>query len=331
VLVITCLYVIAGLLVLWASFAFLPKLLEQLQAVFSTVERFDDESFYDLLGPDVGRLIQVHVDLDSYVTELGAKIAQALTKVTSVGITVCLSVLLSFIILMEQRKLKIFADTASMSRSGYVFDYLFHFGRNFAVTFGKVMKVQCTIAAINCVISIVILALLGFPNVLGLGFMIFVLGLVPIAGAITSLVPLSVVAYNLGGPPKVVLVLLLIVFLHALETYIMNPKLMSMRTELPVCFVFVILILSEHYLGIWGLLIGVPLFVFLVDEAGIPYGEAMKEEHRRQKEARRAKCRRKRGEAEALPAETEQETPRAREADPLDVDLSFEAEDKDEE
>jgi len=46
---------------------------------------------------------------------------------------------------------------------------------------------------------------------------------------------------------------------------LLNPKLMSAKIELPIFFTFIILIVSEHFLGVWGLLVGIPLFMFLLD------------------------------------------------------------------
>jgi predicted PurR-regulated permease PerM len=40
---------------------------------------------------------------------------------------------------------------------------------------------------------------------------------------------------------------------------------MSAKTELPIFFTFTVLIFSEHFFGIWGLIIGIPIFVFLLD------------------------------------------------------------------
>jgi len=57
----------------------------------------------------------------------------------------------------------------------------------------------------------------------------------------------------------------MIVILHTLEAYFLNPKLMSMKTKLPVFFTFVILIMAEHFMGVWGLLFGIPLFLFFLD------------------------------------------------------------------
>lgn len=91
------------------------------------------------------------------------------------------------------------------------------------------------------------------------------LGLIPVAGVVISLIPLSIIAYTLGGGMYVLYIVLVIVIIHAIEAYFLNPKLMSAKTELPIFFTFIVLIFSEHYIGIWGLIIGIPIFVFILD------------------------------------------------------------------
>jgi len=157
------------------------------------------------------------------------------------------------------------------------------FGTNFCRTFGKVMKVQITIAFINAVVSAVVLTFFEFPNILGLAVMIFLLGLVPVAGVVISLIPLSIIAFNVGGIICIVKVVVLIVLMHVVEAYVLNPKLMSSRTSLPVSFVFIILLVAQEYLKVWGLLIGVPLFIFLMTMFGVDYQSAFEETRKRRR------------------------------------------------
>jgi predicted PurR-regulated permease PerM len=109
------------------------------------------------------------------------------------------------------------------------------------------------------------LSILGFPQLVGLGAMIFILSLIPVAGVAISLIPLSIIAFNIGGFMYILYVLILVLFIHAVESYFLNPKLMSVKTNLPVFFTFLILILSEQLMGIWGLIIGIPIFIFILD------------------------------------------------------------------
>ena len=106
-----------------------------------------------------------------------------------------------------------------------------------------------------------------FPQdqLLSLALMIFILSLIPVAGVIISCIPLSLIAYTVGGIEDVIYVLIMIAIIHAIESYLLNPKLMSSKTDLPIFYVFVILMFSEKFFGVWGLVIGIPAFVFFLD------------------------------------------------------------------
>lgn len=103
------------------------------------------------------------------------------------------------------------------------------------------------------------------PQIIALGLMVFILSLIPVAGVIISLVPLSIVGYSVGGIRYVVYILIMILVIHALESYVLNPKFMSSKTELPIFYTFLVLLVAEHFLGTWGLIVGVPIFTFLLD------------------------------------------------------------------
>ena len=51
---------------------------------------------------------------------------------------------------------------------------------------------------------------------------------------------------------------------------------MSAKTNLPIFYTFMILIFSEHFLGIWGLIIGIPIFIFFLDVLDVNNEEAIK-------------------------------------------------------
>jgi len=121
-----------------------------------------------------------------------------------------------------------------------------------------------------------VLTVLGFPQIIGLAIMIFFLGLIPVAGVIISLVPLTIIAFTIGGYLKVIYLFFAIMIIHAIEAYILNPKLMSSKTDLPVFYTFVVLIFSQHFFGVWGLIIGIPVFVFLLDILDVTNKEPVK-------------------------------------------------------
>ncbi|MNP46211.1 hypothetical protein D3C76_1401920 [compost metagenome] len=95
--------------------------------------------------------------------------------------------------------------------------------------------------------------------------MIFLLSLIPVVGFVISLIPLCIIGYNIGGIAMTIYVLVMIAILHFVEGYFLNPKLMSSKMNLPMFYTFIVLLFSEHYMGVWGLILGIPIFVFFLD------------------------------------------------------------------
>ena len=158
---------------------------------------------------------------------------------------------------------------------GWFFNDLYYFGKKFVNTFGVVLEAQFFIAICNTVITMICLTFMHMPQIFALGLMVFILSLIPVAGVIISLVPLSMVAYSVGGWRYIAYILIMVVVIHAIEAYVLNPKFMSSRTELPIFYTFVVLLVSEHLFGTWGLIVGVPIFTFLLDIADVkPIGKA---------------------------------------------------------
>ena len=199
----------------------------------------------------------------SYAADLG-----------KLSIQLLLALLLSLFFLLEKDKIKRFTGSFKQSKLGLIFTELEYLGNVFVNSFGKVIEVQFLIAFVNAILSTIILYILGFPQLLGLAIMIFLLGLIPVAGVIISLIPLCTIAYNIGGGVHVLYVVILIAAIHALESYVLNPKFMSAKTHLPTFFTFLVLVFGEHFLGIWGLILGIPIFIFLLNMLEVPETDA---------------------------------------------------------
>jgi predicted PurR-regulated permease PerM len=206
-----------------------------------------------------------NVDLSKYVSSGGSTLLTLLSNIGTVGLYIFLSLILSLLFMIEKKNVGKFVGRFKQSKLYWMYEDIRYFFKKFARSFGKVIQNQILIAFINAAISVVILMILGFHNYLGLGLMVFILGMVPVAGVIVSLIPLSIIAYSSGGLTKVIYVLILIAVLHSLETYVLNPKLMSRTSKMPVFCTLLVLLISEHFLGIWGLIVGLPLTMFILD------------------------------------------------------------------
>jgi len=205
-------------------------------------------------------------------------IVQSISNISRLGINIIIALILSIFFLLEKENIIEFTHKFRQSKVSWIYSELEFFGRKFLSSFGKVIEVQILIATINGVLSTIGLGIIGFPHLLGFGMMVMLLGLIPVAGVIISLVPLSIVAFSTGGFIRVVYVLVLIALLHAFEAYILNPKLMSSKTKLPIFYTLSILLISEHVAGVLGLIIGIPVFMFILDVLEVPYGSIIKKD-----------------------------------------------------
>ncbi|MFH7818610.1 AI-2E family transporter [Neobacillus thermocopriae] len=205
------------------------------------------------------------INISSYLEQGVTYILKYFTDISAISLQVLLALLLSLFFLLEKPRLVEFTRKFKTSKVSSIYVEIEFFAQKFVRTFGKVIEAQLIIAVVNCILTTLALWLMDFPQLGGLSIMIFILGLIPVAGVIISMIPLTIIAYSIGGFIKVVYVFIAILIIHAIEAYILNPNLMSSKTNLPVFYTFIVLIFSEHFFGIWGLIIGIPIFVFLLD------------------------------------------------------------------
>lgn len=245
-------------------YRYIPVIISELKSIIFQATIFLNSTYENDTLNYIISLIK-DFKITTYIGDNVDTLLKSITNIGKWGFDIFIAVILSLFFILEKTKISKFTSGFKNSKIGVVYEELSFFGNKFLKSFGKVIQTQITISFINCILSMILLSILKFPQILGLGFMIFVLGLVPVAGVIISLIPLTIIAFNIGGFKMIVYILILVAILHALESYILNPKLMSQKTKLPVFYTFVVLIVSENLLGIWGLIIGIPIFMFILD------------------------------------------------------------------
>lgn len=261
-------YVMLVLLLASGIYKYLPMFISELSDLVNQVISFYNKPPIDL--PDnvvVNYLMESlkDIDLASYISGGFNFLVHTLTNIGKLSLNLFIAIILSLFFMLEKEKVTRFTANFKTSKLAYLFEEFDYFAKIFAQSFGKVIEVQFLISLINALLSSLFLWILGFPNLLALGCMIFLLGLVPVMGVFVSLIPLCAIAFKIGGVIKIVYVLVMIVILHGLEAYVLNPKFMASRTHLPIFYTFMILLAGEHFYGVWGLIIGVPVFIFFLD------------------------------------------------------------------
>lgn len=268
VLIIAFIYAaLLGIIVLLLS-RYIPIIIKQLFTIGMEISKFDIKHYKETINPVILGIIE-QADIEGYMDATQAKLISTIAGFGKLGFNIFAAFILSIFLILEKEELTKFIRKLSDSKIGFLFDTYIYFGRNFANSFGKVFQTQITISIINSILSVIALTIMGFSQTLGLGFMIFILGMIPVAGVIISLIPLTIMGFIIGGIPKVIAVLVMIAILHCIESYVLNPKLMSKSLKLPEFMTLLILLVSEHLMGVWGLLLGLPLFMFMLDILGI--------------------------------------------------------------
>lgn len=251
------------------GYKYAPIIVKQIGEILMQISNFKFADYEAHLHPKLYEIL-LDFNVGHYVRESGNQVLTSIADISSFALQVFIALVLSFFFILDKEKIVSFLRKFQDSKASFLYKYYKEFGGNFLNTFGKVVQVQIIIAGANAVLSFFGLWIIGFPQLLGLTIMIFFLGLIPVAGVIISLVPLSIIAFQIGGAIKVFHVLIVVFIVHAMENYFLNPKLYSLKMKLPIFFTFAILIISEHMMGVWGLLLGIPLFMFVLDMLKVP-------------------------------------------------------------
>jgi predicted PurR-regulated permease PerM len=262
--IIILVYLTIIALAIFILYKYIPVIVSELKSIIDQAVIFVNGT-YDNAAINYFISLLKDFKISTYIGNNAEALFKSITNIGKWGFDIFIALVLSLFFVLEKNRIVKFTYGFKNSKLAAVYEELVFFGKKFLHSFGKVIQTQITIAFINCILSMIMLFFLGFPQILGLGFMIFVLGMVPVAGVIISLIPLSIIAFSIGGFRMIIYVMILVFILHAIESYILNPKLMSEKTKLPVFYTFLILIVSEHILGIWGLIIGIPIFMFILD------------------------------------------------------------------
>jgi predicted PurR-regulated permease PerM len=127
-----------------------------------------------------------------------------------------------------------------------------------------VVRGQITIMLVNGALTLAGLLLLDLPFAFALAFLATITYVVPIFGTIISSVPIVLVAFTSGGTTLALLALGWIAVIHALEAYLLNPKIMGDAARIHPVLIVLALVLGERSGGIVGALLAVPVASVLV-------------------------------------------------------------------
>jgi predicted PurR-regulated permease PerM len=249
-------------------YMYTPMTIKQLIGITHQMSKFNLNNLKGIVNDRVINLIN-SLNIQGYISNSSSYVFNSLSEVGEWGVEIFISLVLSLMFTLEKVEIQKFMLKFRDSKIGFMYDSAVYFGKIFLNSFGKIMRIQMITAAISAVVTFIWLTLIGFHQVLGFAIMMLIFTFVPVIGVLICLVPLSIVAFRIGGMIKLANILIMIVVIHTLESYVIKPKLMAIEIRIPIFIIFIILIISEHFMGVWGLLLGLPLFMFLLDILGL--------------------------------------------------------------
>ncbi|HVO18281.1 MAG TPA: AI-2E family transporter [Anaeromyxobacter sp.] len=127
-----------------------------------------------------------------------------------------------------------------------------------------VVRGQLAIMLVNGTLTLVGLLVLKIPFAFALAFLATVLYVVPIFGTFLSSVPIVLLALTSGGPTRGLLALAWLSGIHALESYVLNPKVMGDAARIHPVLIVLALVVGERSAGMAGALLAVPVMSVFV-------------------------------------------------------------------
>lgn len=182
-----------------------------------------------------------------------------LGAIVSVTLQFLLAIFLSLLILLDFTRIRDEVAHWRDSSVGAFFEETAASVVNFAAIVGRAFQCQFYVATLNATLTLIGLAILGISPLVLLTTIVFILGFIPVLGVFISSVPIILIALNVGGLPKGLAALGVIVLVHLMEAYVFNPRIYAARFHLNPVITLIILLIAHRLFGVWGMLLGIPV------------------------------------------------------------------------
>lgn len=220
--------------------------------------------------------ILLQKSIRSYIAGTASLITKLLGASTKVILKALLSLLFSFMIMWDLPVIVAGVRRLRSSRLKFVYEELSPVVSKFGSVLGKSFEAQALIALVNTTLTTAGLLVLSIPGVGFLSVATLLCSFIPVAGVFISTLPMLIIAISEYGVAKGAAVIVMVILVHLIEAYVLNPQIYSAHLHLHPFMVLVVLYIAEHSYGIPGLLLAVPVAVYLLrtimieDERGMP-------------------------------------------------------------
>jgi predicted PurR-regulated permease PerM len=197
------------------------------------------------------------------VREYAPTVISMLYRVTA---TMLLALLFSFLILIDLARIRRAIEGLRNSRVGDFYVEAAEPIARFGILLGRAIEAQALIALVTTVLTLIGLLVLGVPLVAMLSVIVFVTSFLPVLGALISTPPIMLVALNAGGLSLSLAAAGVVVVIHAVGAYLLNPLIYGRHLKLNPVLTVIILYVAYHAFGLWGMLLGVPVARYFIHD-----------------------------------------------------------------
>lgn len=272
-------YAIFLLFLYLASLLIFPAMLRQGDELVTTITQVDprqkiNEIAINYLGADKWTTItssahykkiieNVQGFFSAHLGEITLMIASVIKNTASFFIQFFISIIFSFIIVLDIPRLHAQFQSLRNTRLKEFYDTITPGLSTFSDVMGKAFAAQAVIAVCNTILTYIGMKFLNIPLAELMSLFVFLCSFIPVLGVFISSIPISLVALQTHGFILMLESIGLITFIHIFEAYVLNPRIMGDFLKIHPLLVLSILFVGEHFFGIWGLLLGVPVCVYI--------------------------------------------------------------------
>ncbi len=243
-------------------------------AIDREARRYVDSILIRLMGPAAfqsfersetyeGLLQRVDAAITGFIPRVTGAVRAFVNSSLAIFVQFLLSIVLSFLILWDLPSLERGVESLASGRTAEVYAEIAPSITAFGVMLGRAFEAQTLIAVVNAVLTSIGFLILGIPSIALLATIVFFCSYVPVVGVMLSTLPAALFAFKTGGITLVLWLVVMVLLVHAVEAYMLNPIIYGRHMKMHPVAILVILMVGEHLFGIWGLLLGVPMSAFV--------------------------------------------------------------------
>lgn len=269
-----------------------PQLIQSIMGFVNEVPQYVDnvtKLFNDLMSetnisPEYTALIQEQINkyiqfVMDFAKEIIPIVGNMLKVIASSIWNIVLGIIISVYLLIDKENFfainrKITYALFSTKTANRIFELTYRSNE----TFGKFLSGKIIDSAIIGVLSFVVFSLFKMPYALLISVIIGVTNIIPFFGPFIGAIP-SFIIILFVSPTKALIFLLLVFIIQQIDGNIIGPKILGDSIGISAFWILFAILVAGKFLGIVGMIIGVPLFaiVYSIIKEDVEYKLKIKE------------------------------------------------------